>query len=550
MSRLQVRIVPEIELPAYHPGQMIRGRIIVRAKERISFSNLEVSLFCRPLEGDGGLINAQSGALDKSGEFSPERDSTYKFAFQVPAQPEQWENRQQFSWHLRVTASIPEDFDLDEELRIWVVAPGEERQLLQSSDEALQEPGTPGGAAKLHQRSRRPEPLPAKVKVNAGELVTVLLFSLLPIGFLMGGMVIALNGMADVKVPGVVRVFGLLAMLGSFFVLRKILEIKGAENAFRVMNGVLATMVGLLGCHITLINPDFSWLHLQFEKGITNLLEFRIDWNFWMGFSAAVLFMPLAGYLFSGVRTKPDKLIFMSISAPLVIMGILSTVQLIHFLRSGAGESPSVELMLLAGLSLAGCIWALVKAEWRNAPFVFTCFSVLPMLLFALSAFGQGPMGMVMGAALMAAMGYMLYMGSRNLLAQRSLGKVTVVCDPQPAEVLLGNTQTVHVEFKPNSEVEIEYILVQWVCEETRSYTVGTERKSETSVIHQHRDHQARNQKLPKGNFFRTEHSFTFLPSLKPSSDTNPYISWRLDVKIVVKGKPDWDETVDLMVKR
>ncbi len=550
MSNLQVRILPEAPNPVYHPGETLRGRIIIRAKQQVDFTNLRVSFFSRSLVGEDLMDNSQEGTLDRKGNWSAEVDATYKFAFQIPETPAQWHNRHQLAWFVRVTAEIPEDFDLDEELRIQVVAPGEERQLLQTSDEALQEPGTPGEPAKVHLQSRRPEPVPAKVRVKPGELVTSLLLSVIPLGFLVGGMVVGLNGVPDTKVPGGVRVFALLVMLGAFFVLRKFTEVKGAERFFRLVNGSLAIGVGLLGTYIMLMDTNFNWLHPQFEGSSTFLLTFPKDWNFWMGFSTAALFMPLAGYLLSGQQTKPDKLIFMSLSAPLVLLALLSAAQCVIAFQMGAGQGQLTELIIQLVVSGAGAIWLTVKPEWRNAPFVFVCMSVLPMLFVALSAFGEGMVGLALGAALLLAMAYFLYMGSRNLLAQRSLGKVTIVSDPLPTEVLLGNTQTVRVEFKPNSAVEIDHVLVQWICEETLSYNVGTERKSETNVIFQHRDHQARNQKLARDAFFRTEHSCTFLPSLKPSSDSNPYCSWRMEVKIVVKGKPDWDQVVEMTVKR
>jgi hypothetical protein len=142
-------------------------------------------------------------------------------------------------------------------------------------------------------------------------------------------------------------------------------------------------------------------------------------------------------------------------------------------------------------------------------------------------------------------------MGSRNILAQRHLGKVTVKSEPLVTEVLLGNTHTLFVEFNPRSEVEIEYIMGEWICEETVVTRTGTSNhRADTSKIFVHRDRQAANLKVAKGSHFRQQLSCMMMPSLRPSESGNPAINWRVEVKIVVKGKPDWDTVLDLVVKR
>jgi len=171
--------------------------------------------------------------------------------------------------------------------------------------------------------------------------------------------------------------------------------------------------------------------------------------------------------------------------------------------------------------------------------------------LFDLRPFGlpTPPFGLaIFGLFAAIAGGLIGFHGLRNVMAERTLGRVRVDCSPR--DLRAGQTVRCSIQFMPRKSAQLERVTAKLEGQEMVVSGSGTNRTTHRHTIHEEEVLLSAGRPIMRGGMVAIDGSLTIpedAPATFMADDNN--LTWSVELHVDIPGSPDYKEQFSLIVR-
>jgi hypothetical protein len=457
--------------PGYSPKDKVTGNIYIKANVDCTVSTLDIYYFTCDVE-----TGAREGEIDvhpvsnyplKQGE-----GKAFPFLFLPPSDPYQWSNSNESA-----------DWFVEAKVEIQTKLQGRQTTLNFDATEGYSILERPENYRKSE--SSQAEPLRKKAKNDDSTpisgYITGILFSLIFWGIAYFGLILTMNGYSERHFPDGVRYFGIVAMLGSFFVIGKLYASLGKGISY-VSSGIVMA-ISLLAFYAFAVGPTFddTEFALAFETPKSILFSPVSAPQLLFVVTGFALLMQ-SGLFFYAKDPKRNGLWELAGLIPSYCCVALAVSVGVAALSGVDVNTTTLRLVLLIGvIGLVMIGTTLRRPNWNNLPKGLAFLASAPLFFIGIMQLpicveptlpSHVTFQWLFSALMILGGGIILVFGNRNLLAGIQLGKVEAIVEP--TKVPQGGFVEIKVKFQPLKGVLVNGIKANLVCHRSRIVNRGT----------------------------------------------------------------------------